>query len=127
MFVLLGTALAGSPDALQAVQAFVRAGDERDVASLERVLHDDFRVVVRMPDGLSVMSRDLYVKLVTSGKIGGTPRTADFDVVMLSDDLATVKGSLDSSAAHFDCTWTVANGAAGWQVIQDAVVFAPKG
>lgn len=127
--LLLQTALAGSPppEPAAAVEAFVNAGDTRDVTRLEAVLHPDFRVLAQMPDGLSVMDRATYLQLITAGTIGGSPRSRDLDVVMLSGDLATVKGTLDSTAAHFDCTWTLARSAGGWQVVQDAVVYVPKG
>ena len=119
-------AAAATPSPVDAVEAFVRAGDRRDVQALEGVMHPDFRVLARMPDGLSVMPRSVYLDLIKGGKIGGVTRETDVDVVLLQGDLATVKGTLDSAAAHFDCTWTVAKTSAGWQVIQDAVVFAPK-
>ncbi|MFK7929725.1 MAG: nuclear transport factor 2 family protein [Myxococcota bacterium] len=126
LLLLITSALAGPAVPTDAVESFILAGDSQDVPALEAVLHKDFRVVAQMPDGVSVMPRSQYISLIRGGKIGGVPRTTVFDVVMHSGDLATVKGRLDSSAAHFDCTWTLARGDRGWQVIQDAVAFSPK-
>lgn len=126
VLLVLSSAFAGPAAPTDAVDTFVRAGDARDVSALETVLHPDFRVVAQMPDGVSVLPRATYLSLIQGGKIGGVPRTADYDVVMHQGDLATVKGTLDSAAAHFDCTWTLAKGEGGWTVIQDAVVYSPK-
>jgi len=122
--ILFSLAHAGDPTA--AVQAFIDAGDARDTRSLERVLHDDFRVLARMPDGLKVMERSLYLDLIKAKKLGGVPRETNVHTVMLQGDLATVRGTLASAKADFDCTWTLARNGESWQVIQDAVVFRPK-
>ncbi|MFT4621707.1 MAG: hypothetical protein ACI8PZ_000359 [Myxococcota bacterium] len=79
-----------------------------------------------MPDGVSVLPRAVYLDLIRGGKIGGTPRTASVEVVHVTDDLATVKGTLDSDSAHFDCVWTVARTDGAWRILQDTVVYAPK-
>ena len=125
LFLLHSLAHAATNAPLEAVKHFVQAGDLRDLPGLEQVLHPEFRVVARMPDGVSVLPRELYLTLVKGEKIGGVPRKGTYQLVMETQDLATIKGTLDSAAAHFDCTWTVVRGPSGWQVIQDAVVFAP--
>ncbi|MEZ4317467.1 MAG: nuclear transport factor 2 family protein [Myxococcota bacterium] len=129
MLVLLTSAALAGPafdDPKEAVRAFVDAADAQDTAKLEKALHPEFRVVAQMPDGVSVLSRETYVGLVGAKKIGGTPRKQAYDAVVRTGDLATVKGTLDSEAAHFDSTWTVVRTDAGWQVVQDATVFEPK-
>ena len=125
-FWMSAAALAGTASPTEAVEAFVAAGDRRDLPALEQILHEEFRVVARMPDGISFMPRALYLGLVRDEKIGGTPRQTTLGAVMPSGDLATVKGSLSSATADFDCTWTLAKTDAGWQVVQDVVVYTPK-
>lgn len=121
----LSLAHAGA-DPTIAVRRFVQAGDARDASTLEAVLHPSFRVVAQMPDGLTVMDRPLYLSLMEQKKIGGVPRETTVHTVLLQGDLATVRGTLVSEQAHFDCTWTLAKDGGSWQVLQDAVVFRPR-
>ena len=120
-------ALASPNEPVDAVRALVQAADAQAVGDLEKVLHADFRVVAQMPSGVSVMTREAYVGLVEAKKIGGKPRKQDLQEVSQSGDIATVRGTLDSEAAHFDSVWTVVRTDKGWQVVQDATVFSPKG
>ncbi len=130
LLLLSNLAVADRPSQMdapaQAVRAYLDAGDTHDVSALKRTTHADFRVVARMPDGLSVLDRDTYVSLIEAKKIGGSPRASSFTAVLNSGDLATVKGTLSSAAAHFDSTWTLARTDEGWKVVQDPTVFAPK-
>lgn len=124
---LLALSLAhAGDDPTIAVRQFVAAGDRRDAQILASVLHPDFRVLARMPDGLQVMDRALYLSLVDQEKIGGVPRETTVHTVLLQGDLATVRGSLASAKADFDCTWTLVRQDDDWRVIQDAVVFRPR-
>lgn len=123
--ISLSLAYAGA-DPTIAVRTFVQGGDTRDAAVLEAVLHPSFRVVAQMPDGLKVMDRKVYLSLIDQKKIGGVPRETTLHTVLLQGDLATVRGTLASSAATFDCTWTLARSGDTWQVLQDAVVFRPQ-
>ena len=126
MWFWMAAALAGG-GVVDAVEAFVRAGDGRDLEALEQVLHDDFRVVAQMPSGVSVIDRASYLGLVRGEKIGGEAREQQVHAVMESGDLATVKGSLQSATAAFDCTWSLVKVDGAWRVVQDLVVFRPKG
>ncbi len=126
MWLITSLALAGNQPSVDAVHAFVKAGDSKSVAELQTVLHDEFRVVAQMPDGLSVLDKATYIDLIDKGVIGGGKRTAQIDSVITSGPLVTVKGTLTSSDADFDCTWTVVQNDASWQVIQDLVLYTPK-
>jgi len=67
-----------------------------------------------------------YLGLIEGGKIGGEARAQEVHAVMTRGDLATVKGTLTSPTASFDCTWSLVRGEGGWQVVQDLVVFEPR-
>ena len=126
MWLITSLALAGNQPAVDAVNAFVQAGDSKNTAQLQTVLHDEFRVVAQMPDGLSVFDKATYIDLIDTGVIGGGKRATAIDSVIESGPLVTVKGTLTSSDADFDCTWTVVQTDASWQVIQDLVLYTPK-
>lgn len=128
--VLLGAPTAAIDEAAVRAQvtAFAAAGDGRDVSALEGLLHPDFRVAftVRGKPGLTLMSRAQYVGAAKAGKIGGDRRTLTIDRVRVSGDLAQVEGRLAGARADFDGTWTLVRTEAGWRLLQDAVVFAPR-
>lgn len=133
-FLLLHSlAMAGRPDssgateAVDAVLAYVEAGDSRDLRALKSLTHESFRVVARMPgaEEPSVMPRATYLDLLKAGKIGGTPRETQLTAVLHDAVFATVKGTLDSDAAHFDSTWTLVRTEGRWLVVQDTTVFTP--
>ena len=129
--VLLGAPTATADDAAVRAQvtAFAAAGDARDVARLEAVLHPDFRVAftVKGKPGLTMMDRAAYLGAAKAGKIGGDTRTLTVDRVHIADDLALVQGRLAGARAEFDATWTLVRTEKGWRLLQDAVVFAPRG
>ena len=134
-FLLLHSlAIAGRPDASGATEAvdtllaYIEAGDARDIGAVQRLTHDAFRVVAQMPgaEGPTVMPRKTYLDLLEGGKIGGTPRETQVTVVLHDDAFATIKGTLDSDAAHFDSTWTLVRAEGRWLVVQDSTVFSPN-
>lgn len=136
MLGILNLALAvpaGAADDEAAVRAlvadFARAGDARDVPAIEAVLHPAFRVAftVKGKPGLTLMSRADYIGAAKAGRIGGDTRALTIDRVRVQDDLAVVEGRLAGSKADFQVAWTLARTPEGWRLLQDAVVFAPKG
>jgi len=126
--MLMSTALAAAPAAgpEQAVRAFVDAADTQDVSALQAVLHEDFRVLARMPDGWSMLDRATYLSLIEAGTFGGVKRKTRLDSVQSTGELATVVGSLSSKAATFESSWTVVQVDGAWKVVQDATIFQPK-
>ncbi len=111
------------------VAGFARAGDARDLPALEAALHPEFRVAftVKGKGGLTMMSRAAYLDAAKAGRIGGDQRALTVERVRLRGDLAEVEGRLAGAKADFEATWTLVRTPSGWRLLQDAVLFTPKG
>lgn len=59
------------------IGAYVRAIDTNDISAVEKHLHQDFRAMAGSatnPGVCQIISRDAYIGLLSSGKIGGEKR-----------------------------------------------------
>lgn len=112
----------------QAVERFASGGDRQDAEALEKVLHEQFRVVLAQPskDEATVMSRDQYLELIRAKKIGGVRRNVKVKWLEVRGDLAFAKAELSSEKASFDGLYTLAREGGRWRIIQDAVMFTPR-
>lgn len=82
------------------IQNFVTGGDERNIAILEAVLHPDFRVTINRfmgNDGITVITRESYLSMITSGKIGGEKRSIKIISIDVQDHIAVAKVILMSA------------------------------
>lgn len=106
-----------------AVRAYVAAGDKRDVGTLDRMMHGDFRVVVTMGASgeVSTMSKADYLGLMKAKKIGGDARTVELEWSKPSGNIAFAKATLRSDKATFDSLFTLVRKDGKWIVISDAV------
>jgi Putative lumazine-binding len=106
-----------------AVRQFSAAGDRQDVASLDKVLHPQYRAVVNRAFGspdLSLMDKVLYLQLMKDKKIGGDTR----EVFILQTDLgatsAMVKAIFHGKTLRFTTFISLVKLPSGeWQIVSD--------
>ena len=117
-----------TPAVQQAVKNYAAAGDERDTGSLDKVLHDQFRVVfaIKGKPQVTLLSRDQYIGLLKAGKIGGQARKVKILSVQEKENIATVKAELTTDDSVFHAVYTLIKGGTGWQLIQDSVLLEKK-
>jgi len=111
-------------DAVKTVVAqFVKAGDQRDTARLEVILHPHFRVVANQLMGttsVNIIGRDQYLSLIREGKLGGDQRVITMLSVEVVGKNAAVHARLQGSALTIDTFYHLVQLPAGhWQVVQD--------
>jgi len=61
----------------KAVHSYVAAGDNQNIDALEEILHPEYRALANRvfdSEELQVLSRDIYLKLMIDGAIGGDQR-----------------------------------------------------
>ncbi len=88
----------------RAITQFVKGGDAQDVASLDKVMHPGFRVVVNNAFGsnkIDIMTKEAYLGLMKEGQIGGTPRSIQILSLETIDNIATAKVKLESDKLRF--------------------------
>lgn len=88
----------------QAVNDFVKGGDNSDTVLLDKVLHNDFRVVSNRfmgTQGVTIIDKQTYLANIKAGIFGGLPRTMNIESVDESETIAAVKLRIESSENHF--------------------------
>jgi len=128
----MGAASAPSSDDSEAVRAAVRAfksaGESQDVAALQPLLHDGFRVLFAWTHeaGVTVLDRSGYLGLLEGGKIGGQEGVITFGKVVVRDEIAQADATITRPDARFQSSFTLVRSGEGWQIAQDAVVVEAK-
>lgn len=86
------------------IQEYAQAGDQRDVARLETILHPQYRSLVHRAFGgadLNVMDKATYLQLITDKKIGGDSRKVHILHVDVNGNVAQVKAILQGNVLKF--------------------------
>lgn len=84
----------------QVISDFENAIAQRDVASLETLLHPDFRVMAnrfRGGEGTTLLPRATYLDMMQAEKIGGTKYEAEVIRVAIHDHTAAAEVNLTHS------------------------------
>lgn len=87
-----------------AVTNFVKGGDNSDVAVLDKVLHNDFRVTnngFMGTSGVTLIDKQKYLSNIREGIFGGLARKMTIESIDYSETIAMVKLRLESSENHF--------------------------
>ncbi len=83
---------------------YSQAGDQRDVARLDTLLHPQYRSLVHRAFGgtdLNVMDKSAYLQLMTDKKIGGDTRKVHVLHVDVNGNVAQVKVILQGNVLKF--------------------------
>ncbi len=111
----------------QRIEAFRNAGDTRDAAAIDTVLHKDFRLVAYMGDAVEGMVIDKagYTGALAAGKMGGTKRELTIVSVEIRGNHAVCKLRMQSNALKFEnyMQWVMTAG--GWQLLNDLTHAVP--
>ena len=111
----------------QTVLAFDGATATRDIATLQKVLHPDYRVLAnrfRGTPGTTVIMRDTYLSLMENGKVGGRVYEPEFRQINVTGHTAMVDLLLKTKgvASMHKYLFLVQNDKNEWQVISDLPV-----
>lgn len=105
---LVSSSAGAAANPRDAVEAFARAGDSRDLGALERVLHEQYRATVIMSGSVepSFMSKADYLGLIRAKKIGGDSRRVQILDVDTQGDVAFARVRLTGKQATFESIQT---------------------
>jgi ketosteroid isomerase-like protein len=113
----------------QVINQFAKAGDQRDVAELKILLHDDFRIALNRLFGsekVELLTKSTYIKLMEDGKLGGDTRVVKILSIDVTQNNASVKVSLKGKDLTFQSYYHLVKNVSGqWQLIHD-LPFASK-
>ncbi len=105
------------------IETFVKAGEERNIAMYNDILHENFRVIANKyptPDKISIIPVEGYKALITKKVIGGTKYEVVFKNIDIEKHSATVKVELKAQKGGQSVTFLlVQNSENKWQIITD--------
>jgi hypothetical protein len=111
------------------VAAFVSGGDAQDVAAIDAVLHESYRIVWHDGTAASplIVDKASYLDKIRSKEWGGDQRRVAIDeIVMTGEANATVKATLSSDKADFHTQLALINSEGTWKIVQDLVTATFK-
>ncbi|MEM7139073.1 MAG: nuclear transport factor 2 family protein [Myxococcota bacterium] len=111
----------------QAIQSFYQAADNHDMATLDSMLHRDFRLVVTRPDmGPQVVDKKEYMALMMTNIIGGKPRQIQEIQAQVSGDRGVGQIRLEGPFADFHATQTYVRDGTQWRLLHSATEYRPR-
>lgn len=113
------------------IKRFMRGGDESDLAALQAVLHDQFRVVINQGvlggDALRTVDKTTYLSMISAKKWGGVSRTVNIVSVSIAGSIASAE--VHTSSVRSDMTsflHLVKEKDGQWFVVGDTAFPVPK-
>lgn len=104
----------------QAIEKFIKGGDNSDTEVLEEILHKDYQNIqdgfFDQP-GIFVISKNEYIRLVWEKIFGGKPRKITYHFLEHNNNIAYAKVSLESSVLRFSSLITCVQENGKWQVM----------
>ncbi len=113
----------------RAIEAFVKAGDNRDVAALESILHDEFQNIQDgffEEKGIFVFSKSDYIELIRTKRFGGSPRSLVINSLEQSGNMAIVQVTLESQFLIFHSLIICIREHGHWKIINNAPAIKVK-
>jgi hypothetical protein len=111
----------------QTILVFAEAGDNQDIKAFEKVLDENYRVVMNRlfgGDKVAVLSRDVYLKKIKNKEFGGDKREVSILNITVNGTTATAKVSLKGTKMTFISLLTLVKNEAGeWSLISDVPVI----
>lgn len=113
------------------ITRFMRGGDESDTTLLNRVLHDQFRVIVNQgvlgAETLRVLDKPAYLKMIADKKYGGVPRSVTIAYVSVAGSVAAAEVHTSSVRSDITSFLHLVKGKDGqWLLVGDTPFPTPK-
>ena len=107
----------------ETIKTFSKAGDERNLAMLDELLDDNYRIVMNQLFGskeIALMDKATYLSMIEARKFGGDDREVEFKDILISGNNAIVSvnlwGNIMNVASIFNL---VKNEKGQWKLISD--------
>lgn len=113
----------------KAIEAFVKAGDNRDVAALESILHPGFQNIQDGffdEKGIYVFSKSDYIELIRTKRFGGSPRILIINSIEQSDNMAIAQATLESEYLIFHSLIICIRDNGDWKIINNTPTIKVK-
>ncbi|GJM34131.1 MAG: hypothetical protein DHS20C18_31320 [Saprospiraceae bacterium] len=121
---LKSAAQMANQDITEVVTQFVEAGDAQDVKSLEKVIHDSYRIVWNdlNEKAVKVVDRATYLQLIGAKKFGGDVREIHIESIAMRNEVnAVVRVSLVGKKADFWSFLSLIKVGGKWLIVEDMI------
>lgn len=111
------------------IEAFVNAGDNRDVAALDSMLHPTFQNIQDGffdEKGIFVFSKSDYIELIRTKRFGGSPRSLVINSLEQSDNMAIAQVTLESEYLIFHSLIICVRDDGHWKIINNTPAIEVK-
>jgi hypothetical protein len=113
----------------KAIEAFVKAGDNRDVAALKSILHPGFQNIQDGffdEKGIFIFSKPDYIELIRTKRFGGSPRSLVINSIKQSDNMAIAHATLESEYLIFHSLIICVRENGHWKIINNTPKIVAK-
>ena len=105
------------------IKNFSKAGDDNSVEELDKLLDNNYRVVMNRLFGsnkVSVLSKEQYLNKIETKVFGGDKRTIEFEDIILNGSTAVAKVVFKGEKATFNSLMTLVQDETGrWKLVSD--------
>lgn len=111
----------------EAISIFAKAGDVHDVASLDKCLDSNYRIVMNQLFGsteVSVVPKSIYLDKIKSKEWGGDQRKLTFSSVMVNGNTASAKVVMRGTSLSMSSIINLVKDANGnWKLVSDTPII----
>lgn len=105
------------------IHAFAKAGDDQDAVELDKLLDDNYRIVMNRLFGstaVSVMPKSVYLDKIKAKEFGGDKREVTIEDMIVNHSVASAKVTMKSETMIFvSCLQLIQNAEGDWFLISD--------
>ena len=113
----------------QAIESFIKAGDNSDTLLMEEILHKDYQNIQDgffNQQGIFIISKEQYIEHIRNKTFGGKPRKISFDSIEQKGNIAIAQLSLESETLRFKSSITCVQENENWKIITNIPVVEKK-
>jgi hypothetical protein len=104
---------------LDTLKNYALGADTQNVALLEEVFHETFRVVALTKDGIRALDKKSYLALIGEGKIGGNARSLEVLETRVDQTIGTAKLILRGNQTTFHDHLTLIHESGRWSIVSN--------
>ena len=128
LLLVIGTGTSFAQTATEALQAYVKSGDQQDVATMEKLLHKDFvsHYTFVGDDDVNLMKRKTFVDMFRTRKFGGNQRQFIQRSSLESKNLVLIDAQLAGPDMVFDGFFVMQQESGKWQLKEEYLIVKPQ-
>lgn len=114
----------GDEDPKSTLMAYLKAGDESDVTALNKLTHQNYRVIFNdlSKKEVSEIDKATYLDLIQKKIFGGKPRAVEIKAIdIMGDNIASIKVTTSSDGGTFNSYFSLLKENGKWYILQDLI------